>query len=664
MPPLIIAILLLQGTFLGIFWRQHRHEVEQIEVVTTQQVQELMQDEMERDVAKMDTAMEVIIRDRDLADALARLDRQGLVEQAQPIFEQFRTKHEITHFYFHQPDRHNFLRLHKEQKGDLIDRSTIQTAERTGKPSAGLEQGPTGNPVLRLVYPWRSDFADLLIADLFADPRAGNLIGYLELGIEFEDIARRIHDILNVELIIVVDKSFLDAQRWDARNRKLGRQSNWDEFTDSVIIDTTIAEIPVEVSELIENINPETEQIRINQNGQTRQVIAFPFNDINGTKIGYIVALKDISVDVQQARQSSLIALILTLGIGTGLVSLSYVFLGKVEKNLSDRTRKLASAKDSLAASKAQLEEYSHTLEQKVKDRTHELQSNNHVLQETLQELKKTQVQLIQGEKMSSLGQMVAGVAHEINNPVNFIYGNVTHAENYSQDLLGLVQLYESQYPDPAPAIEQEKEDIELDFLKEDLPNLLRSMKFGAQRIQEIVKSLRNFSRLDEAEAKSVDIHEGLDSTLLILHNRLKDKGDHTGIEVMKEYGQLPLVDCFPGQLNQVFMNIISNAIDALTEFNQNRSIEQIKANPSQIKISTRAEGDWVIIEIADNGPGMSKEVAAKLFDPFFTTKPVGAGTGLGLSISYQIITEKHGGKLICTSEPGQGATFTIKIPK
>ncbi|MBW4678438.1 MAG: PAS domain S-box protein [Desmonostoc geniculatum HA4340-LM1] len=283
-----------------------------------------------------------------------------------------------------------------------------------------------------------------------------------------------------------------------------------------------------------------------------------------------------------------------------------------------------------------------------------QLQAQN--LENTLRELQRTQSQLIQSEKMSSLGNMVAGVAHEINNPVNFIHGNLIPASEYTQDLLHLLELYQQHFPYPPEEIQAEITAIDLDFLKEDLVKLFQSMTVGTQRIREIVLSLRNFSRLDEAEFKDVDIHEGIDSTLMILHNRLKGKPNHLEISVIKEYGKLPLIECYPGQLNQVFMNLLANAIDALED--------SFVGEQGQIRICTElCDSQWVIIRISDNGIGIPQEILPKLFDPFFTTKDVGKGTGLGLSISYQIVVEKHHGSLSCNSIPGQGSEFVIKIP-
>lgn len=282
-------------------------------------------------------------------------------------------------------------------------------------------------------------------------------------------------------------------------------------------------------------------------------------------------------------------------------------------------------------------------------------------VEQTLQQLQQTQSQLIQAEKMSALGSMVAGIAHEINNPISFIYGNVAPAIEYIQDLLELVMLYQQHHNPPDLAIQKHLENIELDFLIEDLPKLLYSMKMGAERIKEIVKSLRNFSRLDEGEKKPVDIHEGIDNTLLILQHRLKAQSARQAITVEKNYGAIPKIECYAGLMNQVFMNILSNAIDALESCHINQNYDSSKA--LGIQISSKISPDnFLVISIADNGPGIPEEIKTRLFDPFFTTKPVGKGTGLGLSISYSIV-EKHGGQLQCISEVGKGTKFIIQIP-
>jgi two-component system, NtrC family, sensor kinase len=296
----------------------------------------------------------------------------------------------------------------------------------------------------------------------------------------------------------------------------------------------------------------------------------------------------------------------------------------------------------------ALLEKSNTDLETKVEERTAELSH-------TLSKLKETQMQLVQNEKMSSLDRVVAGIAHEINNPVNFIHGNLTHAREYMGDLRELVQLYQQEYPNPKDAIIQKSEDIELEFLIQDLGNLFTSMLVGTTRIKEIVKSLRTFSRLDEAEVKSIHIHQGIDSTLMILDNRLKK------INVIKVYEKLPLVECYAGQLNQVFISILANAIDTLEE--KQNHIQHIEFSPTITIRTELVDSHWVRIVFTDNGVGMSEDIQQRIFDPFFTSKPVGKGTGMGLSISYQIITEKHQGKIECFSTPEVGSEFTIMIP-
>ncbi|MGD1905640.1 MAG: sensor histidine kinase [Leptolyngbyaceae cyanobacterium] len=334
-----------------------------------------------------------------------------------------------------------------------------------------------------------------------------------------------------------------------------------------------------------------------------------------------------------------------------------------LDQAMLERSLELSSKE--LLEANAKLQRVLKDVEAQVQQRTEDLSQANAALEQTLKDLQATQLQLIQQEKMSSLGQLVAGIAHEINNPTNFIYGNVIHAQDYMEGLLDLVKLYQATYQ-PTPEIQQLSKSIELEYLATDLPQLLASMHTGSERIREIITSLRSFSRLDEATVKRVSLHEGLDSTLMLLQGRFQSTPKRPAIQVIKQYGTLPLVECYAGQLNQVFMNILSNAIDALDarfDTQQVTTLPGAKANVPIIHIQTVVPTPgWVQITIADNGSGMEESVRENLFTPFYTTKPVGQGTGLGLSISYQIC-DRHQGRLSCASTPGIGTTFMIEIP-
>lgn len=302
------------------------------------------------------------------------------------------------------------------------------------------------------------------------------------------------------------------------------------------------------------------------------------------------------------------------------------------------------------------LRQLTQTLEQQVADRTA-------ALSQSLQDLKQAHVQLINSEKMSMLGNLMAGVAHEINNPVGCLNGNITPARNYIEDLFHLLELYQAQFPDPGPEIIEEIAEMDLDYVRDDLPKLIDSMALGINRIKEISASLRTFVRADTDEKIDFDLHEGLNSAVLILRHRLKANEHHPAIDVKTDYGSLPLVHCFPGQLNQVFINLLANAIDAIDEANRGKTFAEIKENPRGITIRTEAQSHQIVVAIGDQGNGMTPEIQARIFDHLFTTKAVGQGTGLGLSIAHQIIVEKHRGSITCESELGQGTTFAITLP-
>ncbi|BAU11113.1 response regulator receiver signal transduction histidine kinase [Leptolyngbya sp. NIES-3755] len=328
----------------------------------------------------------------------------------------------------------------------------------------------------------------------------------------------------------------------------------------------------------------------------------------------------------------------------------------KLHLSLSQLNRSLKEKVAEQSQTQAELEELTQQLEQRVHDRTIELEHS-------IQQLKTTQLQLIQSEKMSTLGQLVAGIGHEINNPINFVSGNLKHIENYTQDLFRLIELYQTKQPEDE--IEEFIEEVDLEYLTEDMPKLIRSIHEGVDRLRDISFSLRSFARSDISSKVECQIHEGIESTIMLLKHRIKASEQHPEIQIHRNYGDLPPVRCYPGQLNQVFMNLIANALDVFEEQNAARSYEEISARPNTIWISTAIDTstETATIRIKDNGSGISPEIQSQIFEPSFTTKPVGKGTGLGLAISRQIVMEKHGGKLDCHSVMGEGTEFTIAIP-
>ncbi len=389
--------------------------------------------------------------------------------------------------------------------------------------------------------------------------------------------------------------------------------------------------------------------------------LSFP---IQGGDLGYVYVGMDQVRMIQQIRAAASIQLWVMLGLFILSIVATYVMVQRIShplnrlttyaRNLSERNFSAPLAihsQDEIGLLAATMQTMANDIQRFIQQ-----------LESALDELQNTQTQLIQSEKMSSLGQLVAGVAHEINNPVSFIACNINYAENYAHTLMTLIERHQSAGDGrslnlDSHAEESDLEEVDLEFVIQDFPKVLGSMRLGSERIRSIVQSLRNFSRLDESDVKAVDIHDGIDSTLMILNSRLKGDLHQAPIQVVKAYGKVPPVECYAGQLNQVFMNILSNAIDALGE----APLPQGKT--PTITITTRCTHHQACIEIQDNGGGMPPAVKAHLFDPFFTTKPVGKGTGLGLSISYQIVAEHHQGQLTCDSVPGHGTTFYIKVP-
>jgi two-component system, NtrC family, sensor kinase len=392
------------------------------------------------------------------------------------------------------------------------------------------------------------------------------------------------------------------------------------------------------------------------------------------TILAILGTLKGVGSFVRPSFNESLILLqsfmgsaaVTTLLLGAAIAErkVSQFALAQVNQQLEDRVEERTAALQKAnclltteIAERKEIEAAMRRSEVALKEQAEELQA-------TLQKLKATQAQLIQTEKMSSIGQLVAGVAHEINNPVNFIHGNLNYLDQYTCELLELVELYQASNVESSPKIQDKLEELDLDFLSSDISKILRSMRIGTERIRDIVLSLRNFSRLDESEVKKADIHAGIDSTLTILQHRLRATPNRPEIQVVKNYAKLPSIECCPGQLNQVFMNAIGNGIDAIEESNRQNCTEADRGKIGVICITTEVVNkEWIKICVTDNGIGISETIRSRIFDPFFTTKPVGQGTGLGLAVAHQIIVEKHRGTIEVNSTVGEGTEFAIALP-
>jgi signal transduction histidine kinase len=569
--------------------------------------------------------------------------RAQLLEKLNPTYENLKALN-LKQLHFHLPDSTSFLRFHRPEKfGDpLIDiRYSVKLANTALTPVQGFEEGRIYNG-FRYVFP------------LFANDGSRRHIGSVETSMSFQALRDRLEQHSSSHHALLLRRTVVDAKVQG--DEKQGNYIDSDLSPDFVTEanQTEIAEFRFSQdydAELIAAINQQIRdrvQSKIAQNQPfviairsprrasmnraeqhhefPHDLAAFlPLKNLKGEVVAYLVSYEPSRIIAQYRNSFYIQAAGVTISI---FLFVAFIFANNRSKIL--------------------------------------LQQQKAEIEQSFQQLKETQSQLVHSEKMASLGQLVGGIAHEINNPVSFIYGNSVHAENYAHELFHLIDLYQSNQNGHCPVIEAELEELDLDFVRSDLFKLIGSMKYGAERIKHIVASLRNFSHLDEAGIKLVNIHEGLESTLTILENKLHQQAQRPAIALHREYSQLPEIECYPGDLNQTFLSILSNAIDAFEPWESfpPHHVPQIWIQTYSIAPITTAQSAVAIgIQIKDNGKGITEDNLSKIFDPFFTTKPIGQATGLGLSVSYKIIVERHHGKLEARSRPGQGTAIRIELP-
>jgi two-component system, NtrC family, sensor kinase len=589
----------------------------------------------------------------DLQAAMRSRDRQHLLELARPAFDFLASGKGITHFYFHSRDGQSFLRVHKpEEIPYSLDRLTTRQAIATGEVARGLELGPLGTLTLRLVTPWRVD---------------GELIGYIEIGQDIHALLHELKEVTRIEFFVAIDKKLLDRQNWELGMGMLGKVANWDLFPDRAVVDTSVSSLGTPLMKALPALTLNTE---LSVDDRHYRFRVFPLEDAGLRTIGEFIMFQDMTMEVKEFRSFMLRIFAFSFLLCAGLYTYAYRTLGKVDLQLDTTRRRLLDeiGKTTLINSQLgreisdrrraeeDLRRLNENLEERVQERTRSLERMNREivagrrkLEQAYQDLKDKQMAILHQDKMACIGQLAAGVAHDINNPIGFIASNLHEMADYLPRLRQYLQRQEEALQaaggqQSLAQLREYREQLQLDHILEDLEPLLGESLEGAERISKIVRNLSRFSRADEVEYELADIHECLDSTINITANELRYKAT-----VRREYGDIPRIRCYPQQLNQVFMNLLINAAQAIEE-------------RGEVVVRTWSQPEAISIAITDSGCGIPAHLLKKIFEPFFTTKEVGKGTGLGLSITYDII-KKHGGDITVKSEQGVGTTFTIRLP-
>lgn len=655
--PLTLTFIILVASFLYASYQIRIHDYDMRLTGRHQRVQNVMLSLISNRINTMTAIAEFISDQRRFQVAMENGNREQLVQHGAALHQRLFRQQQITHFYFHTPDGRNFLRVYQPDNLSVSSpRYTMMAAMERGMPVAGLELGGNGTFTLRLVYPWYVD---------------QKFLGYIELGQEIDPILREIKEVTAIDFVVTLNKAFLERDSWEDGMKLLGRTADWDLLADSVVIDKTLAMDSQVIADLIADENLHRPHGVVAQvEGRTYRGRAFPLEDVAGHTVGEFVLFDDLTDNVVAFRHYIVQIVFFSLLLSVGLFVFAFRVLGRVDRQLVESRQRLEAELENQARTSDKLEQevverrhaegqltrLNEHLEQRVAERTSELQQLNEelatgrqALEVAYKELQAKQATILQQDKMACIGQLAAGVAHDINNPIGFVAGNLEVLQNfwnkvvsYTNELAGLLEQRCDNEDVAALAAARSKHKI--DYLMTELPEVMSECFEGVERVNRIVLNLKGFSRIDEAEAEAVDINQCLDSTIGIVRNEIRYKAD-----IKKDYGKLPLLYCYPQQLNQVFMNLLINAAQSIERW-------------GEIVITTRADADNLSVSIRDSGSGIPPGDLQRIFEPFYTTKEVGVGTGLGLSIVAEII-KKHRGEISVSSQLQQGTEFTICLP-
>ena len=655
--PLTLTFVILVASFLYASYQIRIHDYDMRLTSRHQRVQNVMLSLISNRTAMMSSVAEFIADQRRFQVAMENDDREMLVQHGTALHQRLYHQQQITHFYFHTPDGRNFLRVYQpDNLSASPPRFTMQAAIERGEPVAGLELGGNGTFTLRLVYPWYID---------------KQLLGYIELGQEIDPILRELKEVTAIDFVVTLNKAFLERDSWEIGMQMLGRAADWDLLADSVVIDKTLPMDSTTIAELISDENLYRDHgvvARVDE--RTYRGRVFPLEDVAGHTVGDFVLFDDLTDNVVSFRRYIVQITAFSLLLSAGLFVFAFRVLGRVDRQLVESRQRLEAELENQARTAEKLEgevvvrrraeeqltRLNEHLEQRVAERTSELQQLNEelaagrqALEVAYKELQAKQATILQQDKMACIGQLAAGVAHDINNPIGFVAGNLEVLQNfwnkvtaYNNALTELLEQHNNSEDTAALAAVRSK--YKIDYLLEELPEVMSECFEGIDRVNRIVLNLKGFSRIDEAEAEAVDINQCLDSTIGIVRNEIRYKA-----EIKKDYGKLPLLYCYPQQLNQVFMNLLINAAQAIERW-------------GEIVITTRADDDNLWVSIRDTGVGIPPDDLQQIFEPFYTTKEAGVGTGLGLSIVAEIIN-KHQGEINVSSQLQQGTEFVIRLP-